>query len=209
MQQNVLQFGIPFKLWRNIAFIVLFFAVTPLALFSSILTLITVTDEKDKPVFYETLIPQHKNLNLYAAMPVELPGISGEVAGVTDARQGQIRNYLLKHNSPLVPYADLIVATADKYDLDYRLLTAIAQQESNLCKKIPENSYNCWGWGIHSRGTLRFTSYAEGIDTVSRGLKEKYINKGYVTPDEIMKKYTPLSNGSWAFGVNQFIRDIQ
>ena len=104
--------------------------------------------------------------------------------------------------------AEFIVATSDKYGLDFRLTTAIAQQESNLCKYIPSGSYNCWGWGIHSRGTLGFASYDEGIDIVSRGIKSEYIDKGYVEPLDIMSKYTPLSNGSWAEGVTKFLSDM-
>jgi len=126
-----------------------------------------------------------------------------------DARPILIKNYLDSYHSPLAPFGDVIYETSQRYGLDYRLLVAIAQQESNLCKKIPEGSYNCWGWGIHSRGTLMFSSFPEAIEEVARGLKENYIDMGYVTPEQIMKKYTPLSNGSWAAGVNQFMEEIE
>ncbi len=98
---------------------------------------------------------------------------------------------------------------ADKYSLDFRLITAIAQQESNLCRIIPPGSHNCWGWGIHSESNLGFSSYEEGIETVSQGLKENYIDEGLTTPDQIMTKYTPSSNGSWAHGVNTFMSVMQ
>ncbi|MCD6226067.1 hypothetical protein J7J95_03265 [bacterium] len=126
-----------------------------------------------------------------------------------DARPILIRQYLEYYHSPLLPYADFIFAVSQMYGLDYRLLVAIAQQESNLCKKIPPESHNCWGWGIHSRGTLKFSSYPEAIEAVARGLKEEYIDKGLTTPEQIMKKYTPLSNGSWAAGVRQFMEEIE
>ena len=108
-----------------------------------------------------------------------------------------------------MPYANNVVTAADKYKIDFRLITAIAQQESNLCKIIPPDSHNCWGWGINSNGSLGFNSYEEAIDTVSKGLKEEYIDKGYTTPEQIMSKYTPLSNGSWAFGVNKFLTEME
>lgn len=126
-----------------------------------------------------------------------------------DARPLLIKKYLEFYNSPLVPYADLLFSVSQKYGMDYRLLVAIAQQESNLCKKIPENSYNCWGWGIHSRGTLRFSSYPEAVEAVAKGLRESYIGEDLNTPEEIMAKYTPLSNGSWAAGVRQFMEEIE
>ena len=94
--------------------------------------------------------------------------------------------------------------------MDFRLITAIAQQESNLCKIIPPRTYNCWGWGIHSEGTLGFDSYEEAIDAVTLGLKENYFNKGLTTPDTIWPKYTPSSpDGAWAKGVNQFMAEME
>jgi len=126
-----------------------------------------------------------------------------------DARPVLLARYLEYYQSPLLPYADLIFDISQQLGLDYRLLVAIAQQESNLCKKIPDNSYNCWGWGIHSRGTLRFSSYPEAIETVAKGIKKDYIDQGLTTPEEIMKRYTPLSNGSWAAGVRQFMEEIE
>ena len=146
-------------------------------------------------------------LELYSALPKAIFSISQAVTS-SDARPVIIRNYLEKYNSPMLPYADFIVKVSDKYGLDYRLLVAIAQQESNLGKKIPPNSYNAWGWGVHSQGTLKFSSWEEGIETVAKGLKEDYIDKGYNTPEKIMKKYTPLSKGSWAFGVKQFLQEM-
>ena len=148
------------------------------------------------------------SLRLYTALPPTGGNLSFEVRGV-DSRPVLLKQYLAYYHSPLEPYADYIFAVSDKYSLDYRLLVAIAQQESNLGKKIPPGSYNAWGWGIHSRGTLGFSGWEEAIETVARGLREDYLNQGLTTPEEIMSKYTPLSNGSWAAGVNQFMAEIE
>lgn len=127
----------------------------------------------------------------------------------TDGRVANLKNFFRKYNSPLYDYAELIVNVSDKYNFDYRLLPAIAMQESNLCKYIPENSHNCWGWGIYGNLVTKFSSYEEAIETVAKGIKENYINKGLVTASSIMKKYTPSSNGSWARGVNTFLRALE
>jgi hypothetical protein len=119
-----------------------------------------------------------------------------------DARAKNLKQFFRKYNSDLYDYAEFIVETSDKYQFDYRLLPAIAMQESTLCKFIPENSYNCWGWGIYGDLTTRFSSYEEGIETVAQGLKKYYIDEGYLTASAIMEKYTPPSKGSWARGVN-------
>ncbi len=120
-----------------------------------------------------------------------------------------VKQYLEYYGSNLKPYAKTIVDVSNYYGIDFRLLPSIAQQESNLCKKIPPDSYNCWGWGIHSEGSLGFGSYEEAIWTVARGLKEEYIDQGYITPEEIMAKYTPLSKGSWAEGVTEFMSELE
>jgi hypothetical protein len=129
-----------------------------------------------------------------------------------DARAQLVANFLARHNSPLEPHDDygaLFVEIADRYDIDFRLLPAIAMQESNLCKVIPENSYNCLGFGVHSRGTLRFESYEANFERAARELKANYIDQGLTTPEEIMRKYTPSSKGSWAASVNQWMAEMR
>lgn len=135
-------------------------------------------------------------------------GMNGTVIS-DDARLGLIRQYLEKYKSPLLPYADLIYQVSSDYGFDYRWIVAIGQQESNLCKKMPENSFNCWGYGIHSKGTLKFDSYELAIKSYAEYLKREYFDKGLNTPELVMKKYCPSSNGSWAYGVNHFFEEIE
>jgi len=146
-------------------------------------------------------------LTAYAALPQTLTQTRTAILGA-DARPVTIDAYFETYNSPLHGLGQLIVSTADKHSVDPYLIVAIAQQESNLCKLIPDDSHNCWGWGIHSEGTLKFPSYEIAIQKYTQGLKKDYLDKGYDTPEKIMKKYTPLSNGSWARGVNQFLDEL-
>ena len=126
-----------------------------------------------------------------------------------DARPLLIKKYLEKYKSPLAPYSDLIFKLSEAYGFEYYWIVAIAQQESNLCKKIPEGSHNCWGYGIHKRGTLAFESYELSLKSYAEYLKREYFDKGLNTPELIMSKYCPSSNGSWARGVNQFIKEME
>lgn len=203
-----------FPFWKNLILIVIFFLVTPIALGTSLFSLVAISETQESQEKIETREVTNFNertspgAKVFASLPSSFPSVSGGVE-TQDARPEIIRQYLADYNSPLEAHADVLVEAADEYGLDYRLLTAIAQQESNLCKKIPAGSNNCWGWGIHSKGTLGFSSYEEAIWTVSEGLKEEYIDKGYETPEEIMAKYTPLSNGSWAYAVNQFMSQLE
>ncbi len=128
---------------------------------------------------------------------------------VADGRVANLKSFFRKHNSPLYDFADKIVEVSDRYQFDYRLLPAIAMQESNLCRVIPENSFNCWGWGIYGTTVTRFDTYDEAIETIGKGIKDHYIDKGLVTASAIMNKYTPSSKGSWQYGVNTFLKALE
>ena len=150
-------------------------------------------------------------LHLFRAFRKEESSVQG-AATTQDARVILIERFYARYNSPLQNYADFIVKTADKYRIDYRLIPAISMQESTGCKFIPENSYNCWGYGIYGNKVTRFSSYEEAIDTVSRGLRKNYYDKGLTTPQSIMAKYTPPSlekEGAWAKGVYFFFDAIE
>lgn len=197
-----------FSFWRSFVLIIIFFAITPVTLGISLFSLFSLKDTNTNHqavLGYSTTA--NSGVRVYASLPSQFPTIDG-AAESQDARPEIIRQYLKRYNSVLVSYSNYLVEIADKYGLDYKLLPAIAQQESNLCKIIPPGGHNCWGWGIHSQGTMGFDNFYESIETVAKGLKSEYIDKGYNTPEEIMTKYTPLSNGSWAAGVTKFMSEM-
>lgn len=197
---------------KKAAYLITFFTITPLTILISTLSLLTLsknTEQNPQVLSAQTLLESPRfGIQVYAALPPQQQIISASAVS-QDARVEIIRQYLEKYNSPLEPFAQLLVGVSDQYRLDFRLLTAIAQQESNLCKKSPGGTHNCWGWGIHNRGTLGFPDYPTAIQTVAQGIKEDYLDRGYDTVDEMMAKYTPLSNGSWAAGVTQFLLEME
>lgn len=188
---------------RKLFYYSAFFVITPVIfLFALILTLILYTHKTtDSYMVYDKKV-------VYAALPTTQNVLSGSITQ-EDGRAEKIRQFLAKYNSPLEPYAQDLVNAADEYGLDHRLLAAIAMQESGLCKTIPDNSHNCWGFGIYGSTVTRFKDYKEGIYTVSKALATRYKQKGLVTPEQIMTMYTPSSNGSWAFSVNYFMSTLQ
>ena len=211
METNLFNREENISFWKNLVVIAVFFTLTPLTLGISLFSLFslkTTTISKESLNYSNLLVSPQSGIKVYASLPTKFPTVAGTVEG-KDARPEIVSKYLESYNSPLVPYAGFIVQTEDKYSIDYRLIPAIAQQESNLCKIIPPDSYNCWGWGIHSKGTLGFSSYEEAIEAVSKGIREEYLNKGYTTVADIMSKYTPQSNGSWASGVTQFMSEME
>lgn len=200
----------PLRFWRDLTLVTAFFILAPLTLGLSIFSLVNL-NAVSHPVTASTTVASNlprTGVQVYASLPTNFPTITATVE-TKDARVEIVRQYLASYNSPLTAYAQNIVDEADKYNLDWKLLPAIAQKESNLCRIIPYGSYNCWGWGITSVSSLSFDSFPDGIEIVSRGLKENYIDEGYITPDQIMTKYTPSSpNGVWAKDVRQFMSDI-
>ena len=176
-------------------------------------------------VIAKVLIRRNRKIIIYRAIMNNLSEISSLLAfqagdltsektllkefDTSDIRVANLKYFFRKYNSVLYDHAETFVRRADENRFDYRLLPAIAMQESNLCKYIYEDSHNCLGWGIYGNRVTRFDSYDEAIDTISRGMKKYYIDKGLTTPEEIMRKYTPPSDGSWAYGVNTFLKVIE
>ena|SRR5258708_1571593 len=193
--------------WRNLSLVVSFLVLTPIAILVSLISLVSITPAEAKPPIKSQ--PQSNiGVSVYASLPASIPSVTAKITA-GDARPEIVRQYLAYYDSPLVAYSDEIVKVADKYGIDYRFIPAIARQESNLCHIIPPGSYNCWGWGITSVSSLGFDSYDQAIETVTKGLKNDYIDDGLTTPAEIMTKYTPQSNGSWARGVSEFMSEMQ
>lgn len=190
----------------------LFFLIgSPVLIAASLFLMSSVKSPQQNPILSPIKISSEV-LSAYTETPetsaLTLPSFSTNFT-TADARPLIIKNYLARYKSPLTPYSQLIVDISDKYHLDYRILIAIAQQESNLCKRIPPNSYNCWGFGIYGDKVIRFDNYLQGVEIVAKALKRDYIDKGLDTPEKIMAKYTPPSLGSWAEGVNQFLIDLE
>src|SRR3989344_4792024 len=146
---------------------------------------------------------------VFSALPNKKTDIVTSVK-TADARAEILRQYLAHYNSVLEQYAGLIVAVSDQYDFDYRWLVAIAMQESTLCKFIPEDSFNCWGWGIYGDKVTRFDSYEEAIRRIAPQFKQIFLKDNHTKdPFKVMKTYTPPSDGSWAEGISQFFTDLQ
>ncbi|OGK53681.1 hypothetical protein A3B56_03400 [Candidatus Roizmanbacteria bacterium RIFCSPLOWO2_01_FULL_45_11] len=143
----------------------------------------------------------------YILRPEVLGTFSADIIAA-DARPDIVAAFLEQYSCPLTPYdyyARQFVDAADRHNLDFRMLPAISMQESNCCKRIPDDSYNCWGYGIYGDKVTRFSSYEEGMDRVAATLETKYVKNGLLEPEEIMRKYTPQSKGSWAAGVLHFM----
>jgi hypothetical protein len=135
--------------------------------------------------------------------------VEGQVLSVKieDMRPYYVSNFL--KGRKLEPYSQLMVETADKYSLDYRLIPAIAMKESGGGNTIDEETHNAWGW---ENGKTNFSSWEQAINTVAKTLKENYIDKGLITPEQIMAVYAPPqleTGGKWAKDINYFYSQME
>lgn len=189
---------------KKVLLIASFFISTPLLILFCIVYLSFLSFQK-----------QQNNLSFsptpavaYAALPSLDSTISDGIVQ-QDSRVEIVRKFFHKYGSPLEPLAGDVVKYADMYGVDFRLIPAIGMQESNACKKAPQGTNNCWGYGIYGGKITKFSSYSEGIQTVTKGIAHNYVANGLNSPYEIMSKYTPSSNGSWAKAVSQFLSELE
>lgn len=96
---------------------------------------------------------------------------------LSDNRVKILREFLESNNSPLAPFSFVFVENADTYNLDWRLVAAISGVESTFGQQIPQGSYNGWGWGIYGNNVIYFSSWKDGIQTVSKSLRERYMDR--------------------------------
>jgi hypothetical protein len=127
-----------------------------------------------------------------------------------DTRATRLRLFLESYDSPLASEAETFVAEADKNNLDWKLVAAIAGVESTFGKEIPAGSYNGWGWGIFTGASdgVHFKNWADGIAQVSEGLRTNYINRGADNIYDIGWMYAANGN-SWGTHVRYFIDKLE
>jgi len=128
---------------------------------------------------------------------------------VVDDRIQRLQAYLSSKGSPMADAAEHFIKEADRLGMDWKLVVAIAGNESYFGVHIPYNSYNGWGWAVWT-GTnygANFQNWEQGITTVSEGLKENYINHGLTTVEQIGRKYA--ADWGWSWKVQHFMNEIE
>ena len=101
------------------------------------------------------------------------------VAG--DARGLLLQNFLTHYESPMAPYADLIVTKSDQEGIDFRMIVAIAMCESHLGKSMPsKDSFNPFGIAVYTGQSFgkKFTSWEHSINWVTEYIRTKYYDRG-------------------------------
>jgi hypothetical protein len=119
-----------------------------------------------------------------------------------------LRNFLMEYDSPLAPHAHTFIAEAEKNNIDWKLVAAICGVESYFGHQIPSYSYNGWGYGVYGNNVRRFSSWDEGIATVSAAIRTDYIDSwGAGNVQEIGAIYA--ADPAWANKVTHFLNLIE
>lgn len=208
----------------------------PLIFFPSILATMTAVIalmflhqpllENNTPI----VMPKPAGHSMFMAVP-KILGTTTANINTTDGTSELICQYLAKYQSPMAKTCQEFSQTFRQYNIDPVFALAIAQCESNLGKKMPipvsqdchlniqpgeaieQCCHNPFGWGVHSAGTLCFSTWEEGYAVIAKGLRQKYFDEGLASTEQIMSKYNKISaeerNGSWGQCVNQFIDEIK
>ncbi len=176
-----------------------------------------------KPIATSQLINILDANNIVNPEYIASKGTFGVIEANISMKQGNISNdnryntlysFLESMNSPMVGDTYVFLEVADKYNLDWRLLPAIACTESGCGRIVPINydgsiSYNAFGFGVPGNGSfLNFSSWADAINRVGKAIAEDY---GTSDPYIIERTYTPPSYNSdhhWANTVRDFMNQL-
>ena len=139
------------------------------------------------------------------------PTTQSATAGTTAA---QLDAYLAGNGSPMAGQGASLMASGGRWQIDPRLIVAIAGAESNF-GAITCAPYNAWGYGCPN-GPYVFSSWADGIDAVAQGLRSNYLSEGRVSVALINLKYAPLGaandptglNNNWTANVSRFLTEL-
>jgi hypothetical protein len=144
------------------------------------------------------------SLGAVGSITANIEAITSEVSVITtqenEARKAKadaIDNYFASKDAPLSGYGMKFVTEAEKNNLDWRLLPAIAMRETTGGKfacKNPNAPYNNFGWHSCKKG---FSSVDESIEYISMTLggnneRARHYKEG-MTSEQILKKYNPDS----------------
>lgn len=125
-----------------------------------------------------------------------------------------IDSFLTQKKSPMAGSGNSFLQSGQTYNVDPALVVAISGIETSFATHTC-TADNAWNWFWQGPCPQSpFTSYSDGIDTVSKFLRLSYIDKGYNSITLIQKRYctAPVQNGvtcpGWISTVTQFRAEL-
>ncbi|PIR96683.1 MAG: hypothetical protein COT91_05475 [Candidatus Doudnabacteria bacterium CG10_big_fil_rev_8_21_14_0_10_41_10] len=109
-----------------------------------------------------------------------------------------LKNYLASKNSPLVDHVEILLLQRN-----WKIVLAISQAESNMCKR--EIGHNCWGIGGGNH--RKYPSYAEAI-VDANDVVQRYLNRGHTGTKSMMLYYVGWDNQSWVVATQNILYQL-
>ncbi|OGI66110.1 hypothetical protein A3A95_03250 [Candidatus Nomurabacteria bacterium RIFCSPLOWO2_01_FULL_39_18] len=143
----------------------------------------------------QNILVQKQNTEAIIFLAANQPEDVNVLQEIREFRALAIDKYFEDRDMPLAGTGMKMVLEAEKNDIDWRLLPAIAVREStggkHACKRA---TYNSFGWGSCK---INFKSNDSAIETVARNLGGNNPNTDHhyagKTTKEILQKYNPPS----------------
>ena len=150
--------------------------------------------------------------SVFSSTPLTIENVDTRIVHI-DSKAERIDSIFRKYKCPLAGFGQVFVDEAEKNEIPYWLLPAMAFQESSCGKNTPVvdgiDTYNLFGWAVWGENVHGFDSYEHAIQTVSKYMYTKFYSQNITELCDIMKVYTPPSNGSWCQGVGYFAEEIE
>jgi hypothetical protein len=171
-------------------------AIVLIAIFA-LLTSPTISRENDPLEAYELKASNFIGQN-------ERPlSITTSIKAKRDDRASRLAKFLKDQNSPMTSEAPNMIRIADKYEIDWRLLPAIAGVESTFGKAVPSQSYNPYGW---NNGRGYFKNWVTASDFVAKEITIRWGTGETATPWNIGPGYA--ASPTWASRVESYMKVI-
>ena len=129
----------------------------------------------------------------------------------------QIKTFLSGRSSPLAGNNLDFLQNGVMYNVDPRLIVAIAGAESSFGTNwvncaAPPNGFNAWSWFYAGNPPncpdFPFSSFADGINTVTKFMRRSYLNKGRTTIALIGQRYCSSGCQHWVPNVTTYYSSL-
>jgi hypothetical protein len=122
-----------------------------------------------------------------------------------NARVAAAENILNRYGSPMAGYGNIIVQKADECGGDYKILLAIAGNESGF-GKIPYKLYNPYGY----LDGIQYSGWEESLSYLSCVISQRFIDPcgGDIVCIESKYGGSDTAHEKWIWNINFFIKQI-
>ncbi len=123
-----------------------------------------------------------------------------------DTRTQELQDLLERRHSPMASSSAAFIQIADKYNLDWKILPAIAGVESGFETNGNIHDFNAWGYMCGSSPCV-FGSYPEGIERVAKTISSSRAYKEYRETGQTLalaKPYNYADPEGWTAKIEYF-----